>query len=600
MRTPANELHITPGVSQNSLLSTVKYADANYITVFDKDEVNIYDANDTVVTVSKGAILRGWRDTNCNLWRIPLVNMVRNLNTDTVLTKRPPSEFLQNRPDPTEAVHSVYELKTQPELVRYLHAATGFPTKPTWIRAIKNKHFASWPGLTVDAVRRHFPDSDETHKGHGRRTPSGIRSTRAQSESTPTDDSDNTGGLPPATKEKTIFHKVYDLEEEATHKIWTDQTGRFPKMSSRGSQYIMVLTESDSSAILVEPMKNRSSGEMIRAYQALIARLNSAGIFPKEHILDNECSADFKAIIKTNKMSYQLVPPHDHRRNRAEKAIQTFKAHFIAILCGTDPSFPLHLWDRLLAQAEHTLNMLRPARMLKTISAHTYLWGQHNYNSNPYAPLGCKVEAHVVPEVRETWAPHTATGYYIGNANEHYRCHTIYITNTKSTRTCSSVFFKPPMTLLQRLQATFHRPPSRTTPSHNYYKCSSSKQTAQTTPFQLKGCSPIAPNVKGCTTRRKPPVHLLLYLLVHPVQLLPVIVLPVQLLYPQLYPPQTPSSHHWKSKKQSRRRTLHPPATPGINRDSALSHKIALSTSPTPHHNSTPNRLGCDNIPYSF
>jgi hypothetical protein len=29
MRTPANELHITPGVSQNSLLSTVKYADAN-------------------------------------------------------------------------------------------------------------------------------------------------------------------------------------------------------------------------------------------------------------------------------------------------------------------------------------------------------------------------------------------------------------------------------------------------------------------------------------------------------------------------------------------------------------------------------------------
>jgi hypothetical protein len=80
--------------------------------------------------------------------------------------------------------------------------------------------------------------------------------------------------------------------------------------------------------------------------------------------------------------------------------------------------------------------------MLKTVSAHTYLWGQHDYNSQPYAPLGCKVEAHVVPEVRETWAPHTATGYYIGNSDEHYRCHTVYITNTKSTCTCSSVFFK--------------------------------------------------------------------------------------------------------------------------------------------------------------
>ncbi len=66
-----------------------------------------------------------------------------------------------------------------------------------------------------------------------------------------------------STKEKTIFFKVYNLEEEATHKIWTDQTGQFPKQSSRGNQYIMVLVESDSSAILIEPMKNRSVGEMI-------------------------------------------------------------------------------------------------------------------------------------------------------------------------------------------------------------------------------------------------------------------------------------------------------------------------------------------------
>lgn len=60
---------------------------------------------------------------------------------------------------------------------------------------------------------------------------------------------------------------------------------------------------------------------MIHAYQALISRLNAAGIFPKEHILDNKCSTEFKSIIKTNKMTYQLVPPHDHMPNQAEKAI---------------------------------------------------------------------------------------------------------------------------------------------------------------------------------------------------------------------------------------------------------------------------------------
>ena len=57
-------------------------------------------------------------------------------------------------------------------------------------------------------------------------------------------------------------------------------------------------------------------------------------------------------------------------------------------------------------------------------------------------PLGCKVEAHVVPEIQETWAPHTASGYYIGNAREHYHCHKVYISDAKSTQVCSSVFFK--------------------------------------------------------------------------------------------------------------------------------------------------------------
>ena len=38
------------------------------------------------------------------------------------------------------------------------------------------------------------------------------------------------------------------------------------------NQYVMVMAESDSDAILAEPMKNRTSGEMIRAYQVLIDR----------------------------------------------------------------------------------------------------------------------------------------------------------------------------------------------------------------------------------------------------------------------------------------------------------------------------------------
>ena len=192
VRDPAKQLHITPGITTNSLLSTNKFADANYITIFDKEEVNIYDANDTIITVTRGAILRGFKCPD-KLWRIPLVDMVRNNNTETVIVNRPPTEFLPERPPPVDAIHNVYELKTQPELVRYYHAAAGFPTKPTWIRAIKNNHYASWPGLTAHAVSRHYPDSEETTKGHGRKAPSGQRSTKTTT--LELDDSDDVFGI---------------------------------------------------------------------------------------------------------------------------------------------------------------------------------------------------------------------------------------------------------------------------------------------------------------------------------------------------------------------------------------------------------------------
>ena len=101
-------------------------------------------------------------------------------------------------------------------------------------------------------------------------------------------------------------------------------------------------------------------------------------------------------------------------------------------------------WKRadILRQAEHTLNLLRPSRRIPAVSAYTYMYGQHNYDRNPFAPLGCKVEAHMMPSTRETWAEHTASGYYIGSSEEHYRCHKVYITATRSIRVCQTVFLK--------------------------------------------------------------------------------------------------------------------------------------------------------------
>jgi hypothetical protein len=35
------------------------------------------------------------------------------------------------------------------------------------------------------------------------------------------------------------------------------------------------------------------------------------------------------------------VPPKEHRVNAAERAIRTFKNHFVSILCTVDAKFPL-------------------------------------------------------------------------------------------------------------------------------------------------------------------------------------------------------------------------------------------------------------------
>ena len=76
-------------------------------------------------------------------------------------------------------------------------------------------------------------------------------------------------------------------------------------------------------------------------------------------ILDNKASAEDKRAIKTKwNASYQLVPPKTHRRNAAERAIRTFKAHFLSILAGVAPYFPRNLWDLLLPEIELTLNLL--------------------------------------------------------------------------------------------------------------------------------------------------------------------------------------------------------------------------------------------------
>jgi len=135
-------------------------------------------------------------------------------------------------------------------------------------------------------------------------------------------------------------HACFAAIVEPLGQIHKDQTGKFPTPSSTGNNYIMVLYDHDSNAILAEPFKDCTTATILAAFKVLHARLCRAGLRPRLQCLDNEASGILKEFLAAMDIDYQLVPPYVHRGNATECAIRTFKNHFIAGLSSTDKDFP--------------------------------------------------------------------------------------------------------------------------------------------------------------------------------------------------------------------------------------------------------------------
>ena len=164
-----------------------------------------------------------------------------------------------------EQIQNVYELPSTKEVIHYLHVCAGFPAKTTWMKAIRAGNYATWPHLTLTAVYKHFPESDETQQGHMRSIKQGIRSTK-QRKSMQEIVTSEMFIVKPLRNHQDVYVKIGTAKET----IYTDQTGAFPEQSKSGNRYIMILCEMDSNAILSEPMQDRKGSEIIRAYKALM------------------------------------------------------------------------------------------------------------------------------------------------------------------------------------------------------------------------------------------------------------------------------------------------------------------------------------------
>ena len=112
-------------------------------------------------------------------------------------------------------------------------------------------------------------------------------------------------------------HQLFLKVIKCSSKIYTDQTGRFTTTSSCGYKYIMIAYGYDSNNILAEPIKPRTSLHIKKAYQTMRKLLCSRGLTPRTHVLDNECSKVLKEYMEEENETFQLLPPHLHRRNAA-------------------------------------------------------------------------------------------------------------------------------------------------------------------------------------------------------------------------------------------------------------------------------------------
>ena len=380
------------------------------------------------------------------------------LSGNIILRARHPTElstlwelpFPDPQQSPGASLANLIHHDTNASMVAFYHAAMGSPAVPTFATAI-SKGFLVLPGLTMDILSRNVPNPLATAQGHLNLHRQGLRSTKSASPEE-TAHADSLSESPLDTFPSTSPHATNTLfcvihaTAPLVHRVHADLPGRLPMVSMQGNSYMMLFLHEDANYIHVEPLMDRSSASITKAARRAIQLFRSMGLCPNVQRLDNEASKELITVMQDEfGIRTELAPPHNHRTLRAERAIRTFKDHFISTLCTTDPSFPLNQWDAILPHTLTTLNLMRASALQPHLSAYEQLYGPYNFNAHPIIPLGMQVLIHERSKSQRstTWSPHGLPGFYLGPAMLHFRCYRIWVTQTGAERISDTISWHP-------------------------------------------------------------------------------------------------------------------------------------------------------------
>jgi hypothetical protein len=383
--------------------------------------------------VNKNTILTGIRSQKTfGLWMFDLLGTSIDIEQRSAAAMHQKSNNNSTQQQWTDvninmSASAMMQCDNSKQRVQWAHRTYGSPVDTTFINALE-KSWIRVMGVGIATIKKHrtLLRSIESAAGH-------LDQARQNAHST--------------TKSYAQRLSNKDTGEsevlEPTH-IWTnletnhmDATGRFPVTSHTGKQYILIMYSEGGNYIKPITMKDRTKESFRKAYTEGHSFFTAKGLAPTFQRMDNEISNDLRTYLIKHHITLDLVPPGQHRRNRAERAIRTFKNHFISILAGADPSFPANLWSELIPQAELTINLLRESTCHPRISAWEELNGPFDPSRTPLAPPGMRVTVHEKSSKRASWARHGITGYYTGPAFDTYRSYKVYVDNlgTRDTDT---------------------------------------------------------------------------------------------------------------------------------------------------------------------
>ena len=334
LKEDATEALVYPDITNESLLSIGQLCDDGCIAIFTRTKLYIIKNGEVVLV--------GQRNQRDKLWDVQLNKETEHENLHYIVLKD----------------------QSKRDLAEFLHACAFSPAISTLQVAVNKGNFITWPGIEGLNFKRLIGTTIATAKGHLDQERANLRSTKIITENNTDNDH-----FPEKEANKTFECYAIAIATPETSTTYSDQTGRFPYKSSRGNSYIFLLYVYDANGILVKAIKDRKGATLTEAWKDCNARLQQHGHKTKLHVMDNEVSEGFTAALQENGIEYQLAPPGNHRTNPAERAIRTYKNHYLAGLATCDPKYPVREWDRIIPQSELTINLLRNSRINPNLSS---------------------------------------------------------------------------------------------------------------------------------------------------------------------------------------------------------------------------------------